>query len=484
MLVRLGFSLMTQVDADVLLIDEVLAVGDASFQQKCFDAFSRLHGEGRTIVLVTHDMTTVRGPLRPGDDPRGRRGRPVRRAGRRGAQALPRAQLRVAAAPSSSRATMRLARRRGDRARSPTSSVVDAAGARGSTSVEAGSRVEDLGSSRGASRTLERPIFGFQLVNADGLPIFAPPADRARRPTTGARAPASAADFALEFENPLARGPLLRPPGARPARPRARDLVAFRKHAADFVVFGTAPLRRLVRSTLEPRRSRARPGADSRMSAAEQRSCSEIRGPSALRRRAAALLRPALADVEDRVQARLPRHGARLRLVVRAAADAVRRPARRLHAGLPVRRATSRTIRRCCCSTSCSSPSSRRRPSKAVDLGRRQRERGSQDAVPAPGDPALGRAHERAAAGAQPDRRLRLPDRLRRRAGLDLDPLPADHPRARAITTTASRCCSRRSTCGSATSRSSGPCSRPLLFYATPILYPIDQAPSGFQRPR
>ncbi len=48
MLVRLGFSLLTQVDADVLLIDEVLAVGDAAFQQKSFDAFSRLHREGRT----------------------------------------------------------------------------------------------------------------------------------------------------------------------------------------------------------------------------------------------------------------------------------------------------------------------------------------------------------------------------------------------------------------------------------------------------
>src|SRR3954447_780705 len=56
MLVRLGFSLMTQVDAEVLLVDEVLAVGDASFQQKCFDVFSDLHAEGRTIVLITHDM--------------------------------------------------------------------------------------------------------------------------------------------------------------------------------------------------------------------------------------------------------------------------------------------------------------------------------------------------------------------------------------------------------------------------------------------
>ena len=59
MLVRLGFSLMTQVDADVLLIDEVLAVGDASFQQKCFDVFAAVHAEGRTIVLVTHDMAAI-----------------------------------------------------------------------------------------------------------------------------------------------------------------------------------------------------------------------------------------------------------------------------------------------------------------------------------------------------------------------------------------------------------------------------------------
>src|SRR4051794_12906353 len=57
--VRLAFSVMIQVDADVLLIDEVLAVGDASFQQKCFDEFHRLRGEGRTILLVTHDMSAV-----------------------------------------------------------------------------------------------------------------------------------------------------------------------------------------------------------------------------------------------------------------------------------------------------------------------------------------------------------------------------------------------------------------------------------------
>jgi ABC-type polysaccharide/polyol phosphate transport system ATPase subunit len=57
--VRLAFSVMIQVDADVLLIDEVLAVGDAAFQQKCFDVFHRLRDEGRTIIFVTHDMSAV-----------------------------------------------------------------------------------------------------------------------------------------------------------------------------------------------------------------------------------------------------------------------------------------------------------------------------------------------------------------------------------------------------------------------------------------
>jgi ABC-type polysaccharide/polyol phosphate transport system ATPase subunit len=59
MLVRLAFAVMIQVDADVLLIDEVLAVGDAAFQQKCYDEFARLRREGRTMVLVTHDMAAV-----------------------------------------------------------------------------------------------------------------------------------------------------------------------------------------------------------------------------------------------------------------------------------------------------------------------------------------------------------------------------------------------------------------------------------------
>jgi ABC-2 type transport system ATP-binding protein len=59
MLVRLAFSVMLEADADVLLIDEVLAVGDASFQQKCADAFHQIKEEGKTVVLVTHEMAAV-----------------------------------------------------------------------------------------------------------------------------------------------------------------------------------------------------------------------------------------------------------------------------------------------------------------------------------------------------------------------------------------------------------------------------------------
>ena len=93
MLVRLAFATAIQVDAEVLLIDEVLAVGDAAFQQKCFEEFFRLKREGRTIVFVSHDMYSVErfcdramlmehGQMTKIGEPRGDRAR------------LPRAELR------------------------------------------------------------------------------------------------------------------------------------------------------------------------------------------------------------------------------------------------------------------------------------------------------------------------------------------------------------------------------------------------------
>lgn len=59
MQVRLAFSIAIQADADVIIMDEVLAVGDASFREKCFDVFRRLKADGKTIILVTHDMSNV-----------------------------------------------------------------------------------------------------------------------------------------------------------------------------------------------------------------------------------------------------------------------------------------------------------------------------------------------------------------------------------------------------------------------------------------
>lgn len=59
MLVRLAFSIATHLLAPIILIDEVLAVGDAGFQKKCIEKIHSLHQEGRTIILVTHSADDV-----------------------------------------------------------------------------------------------------------------------------------------------------------------------------------------------------------------------------------------------------------------------------------------------------------------------------------------------------------------------------------------------------------------------------------------
>jgi ABC-2 type transport system ATP-binding protein len=60
MYVRLGFAVAVNLDPDVLLVDEVLAVGDEVFQAKCIGRIRQFQDEGRTIVFVTHDVETVR----------------------------------------------------------------------------------------------------------------------------------------------------------------------------------------------------------------------------------------------------------------------------------------------------------------------------------------------------------------------------------------------------------------------------------------
>ena len=60
MQVRLAFAVATHADADILLVDEVLAVGDADFQRKCFKYFKELKKRKKTVVFVSHDMNAVR----------------------------------------------------------------------------------------------------------------------------------------------------------------------------------------------------------------------------------------------------------------------------------------------------------------------------------------------------------------------------------------------------------------------------------------
>jgi len=59
MYMRLGFSIAINVDPDILLIDEVLAVGDASFVPKCLDKINEFKRRGKTIIFVSHDLSTV-----------------------------------------------------------------------------------------------------------------------------------------------------------------------------------------------------------------------------------------------------------------------------------------------------------------------------------------------------------------------------------------------------------------------------------------
>ncbi len=59
MQVRLAFSIAIRADTDILLIDEVLAVGDSLFQQKCYDYFDKIKNSNKTVVFISHDMSAV-----------------------------------------------------------------------------------------------------------------------------------------------------------------------------------------------------------------------------------------------------------------------------------------------------------------------------------------------------------------------------------------------------------------------------------------
>ncbi len=59
MLARLGFAVATEVDPDILLVDEILAVGDEPFQHKCLERMNNIRRQGETTVFVSHDRGLV-----------------------------------------------------------------------------------------------------------------------------------------------------------------------------------------------------------------------------------------------------------------------------------------------------------------------------------------------------------------------------------------------------------------------------------------
>jgi ABC-type proline/glycine betaine transport system ATPase subunit len=229
MLVRLGFSLMTQVDADILLVDEVLAVGDAAFQQKCFDAFGRLHQEGRTIVLVTHDMVAVQSHcdrailLDSGE---------IVAEGHAAEVAHRYLELNF----SQRRGTVEaedVSGVGGALMRFDDVAIVDEAGVPTPT-VDSGQRLT-VTASLAADGPVTSPVFAFQIVNADGHPLFG---------ITGVTLPDAASVEAgqrvvvrAELENPLAPGHYFIHAGVW----QGPEMVTFRRNATDFVVVGSEP---------------------------------------------------------------------------------------------------------------------------------------------------------------------------------------------------------------------------------------------------
>jgi ABC-2 type transport system ATP-binding protein len=164
MLVRLAFSVMIQSDAEILLIDEVLAVGDASFQQKCADVFHEIRDSERTVVLVTHDMGAVEHYCHRAmllDDGT------VKAIGDSGDVARSYLRLNFEQAPTG-------AGDDGDAEGVADVTLVDAwiedgAGER-ATTVETGGELR-FSAVLEARRDVEGPSFGFMFTNADGVEV-------------------------------------------------------------------------------------------------------------------------------------------------------------------------------------------------------------------------------------------------------------------------------------------------------------------------
>jgi len=250
MQVRLAFSLMIQADADVLLIDEVLAVGDAAFQQKCFDVFHDLRDRGKTVILVTHDMAMVErfcarallledGRLVEVGDP----------------QSVARRYLELNFAEESG------APGTGGRGGDVSSGVtigevwVEDAGGERVTSVGQGDRLV-IRAWLEAQRRIEDPEVGVTLHDTDNVVVFGTTTrelGREERPLeAGERV-----ELRLELRNDFRSGRYFVDCGVHEKEQR---VAAFRRRASGFLVYGNRPQSGLValEHTFELQRGRSR----------------------------------------------------------------------------------------------------------------------------------------------------------------------------------------------------------------------------------
>ncbi|MGH2872032.1 MAG: ABC transporter ATP-binding protein [Solirubrobacteraceae bacterium] len=232
MMVRLAFAIMVQADADVMLIDEVLAVGDAAFAQKCMEVFYARRAAGRTIVLVTHDMATVQAlchrALLLHDGVVRYEGEPERAAMNYYRLNFARSDANesqpgeAAAEPSSPARLVSLLHAR----------VLDAAGAT-TTSIEEKTPIV-LEAAVEAAVDLAEPVFVFYLRNAEGVIVSA-----FEHKLDEPLGPGQAVRFAGELENRLVPGTYALELWIRERR-RGEALAVQPIRLAPFVVYGTA----------------------------------------------------------------------------------------------------------------------------------------------------------------------------------------------------------------------------------------------------
>ena len=235
MQVRLAFAVMIQVDADLLLIDEVLAVGDAAFQQKCFDVLHKARDEGRTILLVTHDMGQVqrfcdRGMLLHKGN--------LMAIGDARTVARQYMQLNFAADVSEADAAT-------------VEAIIASDGGDGGADIldawfqdGAGTRTDSL--EQGApcamlmrvrfTRAVTEPVFGFALADEQRRRVFVATSDL-RGEATGAYAEGDEVDVAVSFDNVFAPGRYWLSPQIT-YRGTGNRLIAYREDVATVVVSG------------------------------------------------------------------------------------------------------------------------------------------------------------------------------------------------------------------------------------------------------